>query len=102
MEKKIKAVLFDMDGVLANSEIYTARAAALTFNNMGVPAKEEDFTLFRGMGADDYLRGVLKMYGREYDASIKTELYKTYGEIVSRTDISIHQILRRFFLTATL
>lgn len=89
MKKNIKAVLFDMDGVLANSEIYTAKAAALTFNRMGVPAKEEDFTLFRGMGADDYLRGVLALYGRDYDPAIKTDLYKTYGEIVAKTDISV-------------
>ena len=29
MKKNVKAVLFDMDGVLANSEIYTAKAAAV-------------------------------------------------------------------------
>ena len=90
MKKNVRAVLFDMDGVLANSEIYTAKAAALTFNRMGVPAKEEDFTRFRGMGADDYLRGVLAMYGRDYDPAIKTDLYKTYEEIVSKVDISIN------------
>ncbi len=89
MNKKIKAVLFDMDGVLANSEIYTAKAAAITFNQIGIPAKEEDFSLFRGMGADDYLRGVAQMHGHTYNKEIKTDLYKVYADIVSKTDISI-------------
>jgi HAD superfamily hydrolase (TIGR01509 family) len=89
MDKTIKAVLFDMDGVLANSEIYTAKAAAITFNRIGIPAKEDDFALFRGMGADDYLRGVAEMYGHTYNKGIKTDLYSVYADIVSKTDISI-------------
>ncbi len=40
----IKAVLFDMDGVLIDSEEYMCRAAILMFAEKGVTVTESDFT----------------------------------------------------------
>ncbi len=45
---KIKAVIFDMDGVLIDSEPVMAKAAARAFNDEGIPAKESDFEQFCG------------------------------------------------------
>ncbi|KAK8651568.1 hypothetical protein V6N13_141167 [Hibiscus sabdariffa] len=47
---KVSAVLFDMDGVLCNSENPSRKAAVDVFAEMGVQCTEEDFDPFTGMG----------------------------------------------------
>ena len=48
---KVSAVLFDMDGVLCNSEDLSRRAAVDLFAEFGVPVTGEDFVPFMGTGA---------------------------------------------------
>ncbi|KAE8679267.1 hypothetical protein F3Y22_tig00111402pilonHSYRG01109 [Hibiscus syriacus] len=47
---KVSAVLFDMDGVLCNSENPSRKAAVDVFAEMGVQCTAEDFAPFTGMG----------------------------------------------------
>lgn len=47
---KVSAVLFDMDGVLCNSEEPSRRAAVDVFDEMGVQVTTDDFVPFMGTG----------------------------------------------------
>lgn len=47
---KVSAVLFDMDGVLCNSEEASRKAAVDVFAEMGVEVTVEDFVPFMGTG----------------------------------------------------
>lgn len=47
---KVSAVLFDMDGVLCNSEDLSRRAAVDVFRELGVEVTPEDFVPFMGTG----------------------------------------------------
>lgn len=47
---KVSAILFDMDGVLCNSEDPSRRAAVDVFAEMGVEVAPEDFIPFMGTG----------------------------------------------------
>ena len=47
---KVSAVLFDMDGVLCNSEEPSRRAAVDVFAELGVEVTVEDFVPFMGTG----------------------------------------------------
>ncbi|VFQ84917.1 unnamed protein product [Cuscuta campestris] len=60
---KVSAVLFDMDGVLCNSEDPSRRAAVDVFAEMGIQVTVEDFTPFTGMGEVNFLGGVAKVKG---------------------------------------
>ena len=79
----IKGVLFDMDGVLVDSEEYIAKAAVEMFSREGLEVKEEDFIPFVGSGEDRYLGGVAEKYGLTIDINnAKVKTYKIYGELV--------------------
>ncbi len=59
----IKGVLFDMDGVLVDSESFISRAAIMMFSELGVNVKPEDFHPFVGTGENMYFGGVASKYG---------------------------------------
>ena len=81
--KKIGAVLFDMDGVLLDSEEYICRAGILMFREKGLEATPEDFLEFTGMGEDRYLGGVAEKHNFPFDLAVdKARCYEIYGEIV--------------------
>ncbi|XP_010549436.1 PREDICTED: NHL repeat-containing protein 2 [Tarenaya hassleriana] len=62
---KVSAVLFDMDGVLCNSEELSRRAAVDVFTEMGVEVTVEDFVPFMGTGEAKFLGGVASVKGVE-------------------------------------
>ncbi|KAK9147080.1 hypothetical protein Sjap_006983 [Stephania japonica] len=62
---KVSAVLFDMDGVLCNSEEPSRLAAVDVFDEMGVRVTTLDFVPFMGMGEANFLGGVAKAKGVE-------------------------------------
>lgn len=79
----IKGVLFDMDGVLVDSEAYMCRAAIDMFSELGVHVNEEDFRPFTGTGENRYLGGVAEKYGIDVDIEIvKARAYEIYGQLV--------------------
>ncbi|KAG9457803.1 hypothetical protein H6P81_002311 [Aristolochia fimbriata] len=60
---KVSAVLFDMDGVLCNSEELSRLAAVDLFAEMGVSVTSEDFVPFMGTGEANFLGGVASVKG---------------------------------------
>jgi len=79
----IQAVLFDMDGVLVDSERYICLAAIQMFKEMGITVQHEDFLPFVGAGENRYLGGVAEKYGAKLDIdAAKFRTYTIYGEIV--------------------
>ena len=61
----IKAVVFDMDGVVVDSEPLYQQAQVRLFAEIGVTIPEEDWKLFRGMTENNYYEFV----GRRYNLS---------------------------------
>ena len=79
----IKGVLFDMDGVLVDSEEYICKAAIMMFNEKGLEVQPEDFIPFVGTGENRYLGGVAEKYSFPVDIDeIKDRTYEIYGQII--------------------
>lgn len=82
----IEAVLFDMDGVLVDSEAFICKAAVMMFNEMNIVVKEEDFLPFVGAGEDRYLGGVAEKYHVLIDIpAAKVRTYEIYKKIIIDT-----------------
>ena len=80
-----KAIIFDMDGVLTNSEWFIAEAGRLMFiKNHGINVNHEDFRPFIGLGENRFLGGVAEKYGiTTFDVERdKAQTYAIYTEIV--------------------
>jgi HAD superfamily hydrolase (TIGR01509 family) len=80
----ISAVLFDMDGVLVDSEAFIAEAAiAMLAERYGVVATREDFLPFVGMGENRFIGGVAEKYGAKLDIEAdKARTYELYFEVI--------------------
>jgi beta-phosphoglucomutase len=79
----IKGVLFDMDGVLVDSERYICQAAIMMFGEIGLSVVPEDFDPFVGMGENRYLGGVAENYGVKVNIErTKARTYEIYEKIV--------------------
>src|ERR1035437_8109031 len=64
----IQGVIFDMDGVLCDSEPFIAEAAGRMFaERHGLAVTPEDFHPFVGTGEDRFLGGVAGKYGVTLD-----------------------------------
>ena len=62
------ALLFDVDGVLADTEALNARASAMMFAELyGVTVQPGDFYPFIGTGDERYVEGVAEQYGVQMD-----------------------------------
>ncbi len=79
----IRAILFDMDGVLVDTERQICQAAIRMFAEIGLTVQPEDFLPFVGAGENRYLGGVSEKYGVRLDIEqAKHRTYTIYGEIV--------------------
>jgi len=64
------ALIFDVDGVVADTEVLNARASVLMFQQLyGVTVQPEDFRPFVGTGDERYCEGVAEQYGVPIDAA---------------------------------
>jgi beta-phosphoglucomutase len=80
----IRGVLFDMDGVLVNSEAFICEASVMMFREIGIHVQHSDFQPFVGMGENRYIGGVAEKYKVSTDIEIlKSRTYEIYGEIVA-------------------
>lgn len=79
---KLSGIIFDMDGVLCDSEPFICEAACRMFQEQGVQAKPEDFRPFVGTGEDRFIGGVAEKYGLQYSAAYKDRTYEIYREII--------------------
>jgi beta-phosphoglucomutase len=79
----IRAVIFDMDGVLTDSEPLINAAAIAMFREKGLIVQPEDFLPFVGAGEDRYIGGVAEHYGIPLDISAaKKRAYEIYLDLV--------------------
>jgi beta-phosphoglucomutase len=79
----LRAVVFDMDGVLTDSEPLINAAAVAMFRELGLQVQPEDFLPFVGTGENRYLGGVAEKYAFPVDvASAKRRTYEIYLELV--------------------
>ena len=78
----IKGVIFDMDGVLVDSEQYICQAAIEMFKRKGLTVQPEDFKPFVGQGENAYIGKVAEEYNFPIDIDeVKALTYQIYGEI---------------------
>lgn len=76
-------IIFDMDGVLTDSEPLINEAAVNMFHEKGHKVQPEDFYPFVGTGEDRYIQGVAEKYGVELDVpSAKKRTYEIYLDLV--------------------
>jgi len=79
----IRGVLFDMDGVLVDSEPFICKAAIMMFSELGIRVSDEEFLPFVGMGENRYIGGVAERHGLTVDIErVKARTYEIYGIIV--------------------
>ena len=76
------AVLFDMDGVLVDSEPIIKAAAIRALAEFGIPARPEDFEPFVGAGEDRFVGGVAERHGKTYVPEMKRRTYDWYLKLL--------------------
>ncbi len=95
----IRAILFDMDGVLIDSEEYISRAAVEYFHERGVNVTPEDFIPYIGAGENRYIGGVAEAYGYELDIEqAKLDTYAIYKRLIEGNEEAlpgVHQFVER-------
>jgi beta-phosphoglucomutase len=81
---RVRAVIFDMDGVLCDSEPFIAEAGCRMFlETYGLRVKPEDFRPFVGTGEHRFLGGVAEKFGiRLTQPRDKRRTYDIYLEII--------------------
>lgn len=78
-----RGVIFDMDGVLVDSEPFICKAACMMYRELGLTVQPEDFVPFVGMGENRYIGGVAEKYSFPIDIeSAKKQTYDVYLEII--------------------
>jgi len=81
----IRAAIFDMDGVLTDSEPLIKTAAIAMFAEKGLEVLPEDFFPFVGTGEDRYIGGVAEKYKFPLDLpAAKKRTYEIYLDLVPR------------------
>jgi beta-phosphoglucomutase-like phosphatase (HAD superfamily) len=83
--EKAGGIIFDMDGVLTDSEWFIAEAGRLMFQEThGAAVTHEDFLPFVGLGENRFLGGVAEKYGiASFDIERdKARTYAIYTEII--------------------
>jgi HAD superfamily hydrolase (TIGR01509 family) len=77
-----EAVLFDMDGVLVDSEPIIRAAAIHALAEFGVTARDDDFAPFVGAGEDRFVGGVAELYGKQFVPEMKARTYDWYLKLL--------------------
>ncbi|XP_057439055.1 protein SUPPRESSOR OF QUENCHING 1, chloroplastic isoform X2 [Lotus japonicus] len=88
---RVSAVLFDMDGVLCNSEEPSRRAGVDVFAEIGVQVTVDDFVPFMGTGEANFLGGVASVKGvKGFDPeAAKKRFFEIYLEKYAKPDSGI-------------
>ncbi|MFW5802781.1 MAG: HAD family hydrolase [Verrucomicrobiota bacterium] len=92
----MNAVIFDMDGVLTDSEPVINEAAIRGLREYGIDPQPKDFDPFVGMGEDRYIGGVAETYGLRYTPDMKRRVYQIYLKILPDRPVGfpgVHKLL---------
>lgn len=82
MVQTMRAVIFDMDGVLVDSEPLINAAALAMFKEKGLTVQPDDFLPFVGAGEERYIGGVAETYRFPLDlTAAKRRTYEIYLEL---------------------
>jgi HAD superfamily hydrolase (TIGR01509 family) len=82
-EPHLKAVIFDMDGVLVFSEPLLTEACMKIFEDRGFQVRREEFKPFTGMGEARFMGGVAERHGIPFDPIADKELvYQVFLEMM--------------------
>ena len=76
---KPELVIFDMDGVLVNSEGAFRRACSEALEHWGLKPDYEEFRPFTGMGDILYIGGVSEQHGIPYETKMTDIAYDLYA-----------------------
>ena len=83
--ESVKGIIFDMDGVLTDSEPLINAAAVAMFRERGLVVQPEDFLPFVGTGENRYIGGVAEKYDFPLDIALaKKRTYEIYLDLVPR------------------
>ena len=84
-DRTFDAVIFDMDGVLCDSEPFIAAAAAEALRRRyGIIVSREDFLPFVGAGDDRFITGAAALHGVTADLAVDKPLtYEIYLELIA-------------------
>ncbi|KAL4547533.1 hypothetical protein Ndes2526B_g06777 [Nannochloris sp. 'desiccata'] len=76
----VKAILFDMDGVLCNSEIVSRKAAAEVMKELySLDVSPDEFIPYTGTGEANFLGGVARKYGAPFEVeACKEKFFEIY------------------------
>lgn len=68
------ALVFDVDGVIADTEVLNAKASVLMFQQLyATKVEPEDFRPFVGTGDERYVEGVAEKYGVKIDTQVAVD-----------------------------
>lgn len=82
--KKPLLAIFDMDGVLVDSEDTFKHACADALHLWGVYPSYDEFTPYTGMGDVLYIGGVSSAHGVPYTEKMTDESYRLYAEYAKK------------------
>ena len=88
LEKRFSLAIFDMDGVLVDSEKAFKHACQDALLQWGVHAEREEFVPYTGMGDILYIGGVSEAHGVPYCLEMTDVSYKLYAEY-ARTELCV-------------
>jgi HAD superfamily hydrolase (TIGR01509 family) len=102
-----KAILFDMDGVVLDSEKLYTRAEIKLFKEYGIEIPEEDWDLFRGCSENEFFNKTMSRYNIKEDKSIFMNKGRAYvrNEFKNNLDYmhgfkSLHKMVIKSYKTA--
>lgn len=87
----IKALLFDMDGVLADTEDLSITIGKMYFETLGKRVEKNDFEPYLGCGERIFFDGVTKDFdikGYSYE-NASLFFHNHYREMISKTDVAL-------------
>lgn len=94
----MKAVVFDMDGVLFDTEIVCMKAWMAVAERRGLSGMEEIFNQVIGLNANDSRLIVLKAYGEDFDyPGFRQEAAEFFQKDIRRTACLSSLGCRRFW-----
>ena len=93
----IKYIIFDMDGVLINSEPVTTKAAAVALSEIGISVNPDAFKAYIGAGEDKFITELCKEHQKEaLIPGAMNRLYELFDQYVHSTlEVfpSVHKLL---------